>query len=1293
MNRQEAYEASLEYFDGDELAANVFVDKYAMQDNEGNHVEFTPRDMHHRLAKEFARIEAKYPGALSEQEIFDLLDNFRYIVPQGSPMSAIGNDYQIQSLSNCFVIPSPYDSYGGILRSDQHLAQLMKRRAGVGLDISTIRPKGMVTKNAAKTTDGIAVFMERFSNTCREVAQNGRRGAELMSISVHHPEVLTFAKIKQDLTKVTGANISIKLTGEFMNAVKEGTDYEVRWPVDSDDPVVVDRLSAAEVWDTIITQARDNAEPGLFFWDNVEKWTPSDAYPKYKAVSTNPCVAGDTLIAVADGRGAVSIQELAEEGRDVPVYSTDPETGEVSIQWGRNPRITGYNKKLLRVTLDDGSHYDVTPNHRFVMRDGTAKEARNLIPKDSIAPFHKKKKALSTSGNLYYEVGTNINAIYQEGGRIMEHKLISQFHDPEAWDAPDHKPKLNGGLVVHHKDFDGLNNSPENLQVMTWRDHQMLHAKLADGTGDKNPRWMEVTNEEIRAAAIELTKSLGYRFSHNDWVNFADKKGLPKAFSDHRAQELGSVSELAKKAAIELGLEGGDIDTRVQRTILKLTNQGYQTSIVDGQVFVSRTCEQCSSSFLVHHIRRENSFCSSKCASTHLASREDSKASQNAAINEHWAKRAEKLRENQVRIYSDLKFELERDPEMKEWEQACKAEGVSYRVGQKLKYGFKTYGEIKKAAEAYNHKVVSVEELDGEHTVYNITVDKNHTFGVVNHTENGYTGIYTHNCGEIVLNAGDSCRLLVLNTISYVDNPYTPEASFDYDKFMEHAEIGQRLMDDIIDLELEKIDTIIEKIKSDPEPLYVKQTELDLWLDIRDTCERGRRTGLGVTAIGDTVAAAGHKYGSEDSIGFVESVYRALAIGAYRATVKMARDRGPFPEYDFELEKDHPFINRIMDQDDQLRADWEKYGRRNIALTTTAPTGSVSILTQTTSGIEPAFMLSYTRRRKVMDDSTEVHFVDDLGDKWEEFIVYHHGVKKWMEITGETDIGKSPYVGATANEINWVNRVKIQGAAQRWICHSISSTINLPEDVTVERVKEIYEAGWEEGLKGVTVYREGSRSGVLVDTKKLENNDTIQIHSAPKRPAELPCDVYHMTVQGEKWVMFVGLMDGKPYELMGGLSQYVTLPKRVKEGKIVKFKNGSPQARYDFHYDYLKKVDSEASEDGTVTVTYVEDPDSEVVVKDINHSFENATESAFTRTISLALRHGASPQYVVEQLQKGSEKDDDLFAFSKAASRVLKNYIEDNVVANGACKDCGSENVFYQEGCLTCADCGSSKCG
>jgi ribonucleoside-diphosphate reductase alpha chain len=827
----QVYEASIKYFDGDDFAAKVFVDKYALQDLNGTYLELTPADMHRRLAKEFARIERKYPNPLEEEAIFQLLDHYKHIVPQGSPMSAIGNRHQIQSLSNCFVIQgvhsSKLDSYGGIMLADQELAQIMKRRGGVGQDISGIRPRGVITQNSAKTTDGIGVFMERFSNTCREVAQNGRRGALMLTISVNHPEVETFINIKRDLKKVTGANISIRFNDDFMQAVKNDQEYTLRWPVECspEQAKVTKTVRAKDIWDQVIDSAWTSAEPGLLFWDTVKKHTPSDIY------------------------------------------------------------------------------------HEF-----------------------------------------------------------------------------------------------------------------------------------------------------------------------------------------------------------------------------------------------------------------------------------------------------------------------------------------------------------------------------------GHNSISTNPCGEIVLPAYDACRLLVLNLASYVKNPYTPDAVFDFKKFHQHGIVAQRLMDDIIDLEIEAIDRIIKKVKGDPEPDEAKRVELNLWKKIREMNISGRRTGLGITALGDALASLGIKYGDPESVEVTRKIYRALAVASHTSSCTMAKERGAFPIFNYELEKEHPYLATIFkDCTPEVRKLWKSIGRRNIANTTTAPAGSVSSQTQTTSGIEPVYMLSYTRRKKhnPSDKNARVDFVDAMGDQWQEFTVYHQGVKRWMDVTGETDVTKSPYFGATSNEIDWVASVDMQAAAQESIDHSISKTCNLPEDVTRDLVSQVYLRAWEKGCKGFTVYRDKCRDGVLINkssTKKAQDGRPldIQIHMAPKRPIELACDIKKAKIQGEQWTIFVGLHNSKPYEIFGGLSKYVDIPNKYKMGKIVK--NG--------------KVN-----DITTYNLVLGEGDDQMLVKDIANVFENGNFGAFTRTISLALRHGTPIQYVVEQLQKDTHSD--ITSFSKVISRVLKNYIVDGTksTAQRKCPSCNKENSFaYQEKCLTCTNCGWSKC-
>ena len=812
----EAFKKSLQYFGGDDLAANVFVSKYALIDRDGNLHEETPDDMHRRLATQFARIESKYPNPLTQEQIYSLFKDFKYVVPQGSPMSGIGNPYQIQSISNCFVIEPPHDSYGGILKTDQELVQIAKRRGGVGFDISTIRPKGRSTGNCARTTDGIEVFMDRFSNSCREGAQNGRRGALMLTISVHHPQVMDFVKIKRDLQRVTGANISVRLSDEFLDAVKGDTDYQQRWPVDSESPEVSYHENARAVWDEIISSAHACAEPGLLFWDTAKSLTPADLY--------------------------------ADEG-----------------------------------------------------------------------------------------------------------------------------------------------------------------------------------------------------------------------------------------------------------------------------------------------------FASSS----------------------------------------------------------------------------------------------------------------------------------TNPCGEIILSPYDSCRLMLLNLYSFVNEPFTENATFDFHKLADVTQKAQRLMDDMVDLEVEQVGKILKKIENDPEPDEVKAIEKNLWTKIKDQALRGRRTGLGVTGVGDALAALGIQYGSDESIEVIEQFYKTLAVNAYRSSCVMAKERGAFPVHDHEREMDHPFLNRIWEEAPDIYGMNKETGRRNIALTTTAPAGSVSTLTQTTSGIEPAYMLKYTRRKKLTstDVNARVDFVADSGDKWQEYDVYHHGFKTWMGVSGLTEVADSPYANSTAGEIDWVQKVKMQAAAQRWICHAISNTTNIPSDTTVDTVKNIYLTGWDSGCKGVTVYRDGSRAGVLVSS--TEEDDAFNTHAAPRRPKELECSIHNANIKGEAWTILVGLMDDRPYEIIGGLSEYVEIPRKYKIGKIVKHHRKTKNSRYDLHF----------GENG-----------DEVILRDVVSLFDNPNHSAFTRTISLALRHGAPIHYVVEQLQK--DRDADLFSFSKVIARVLKSYISDGTKpGKTVCEHCGAEDtLIYQEGCVACTSCGHSKC-
>ena len=836
---ESAFEASLKYFKNDELAARVWLNKYALKDSEGNIYELTPNDMHTRIAKEIARVEKKYANPMSEKEIFDLIKDFKYIVPQGSPMAGIGNPYQIGSLSNCFVIGNDgnSDSYGGIMKIDQEQVQLMKRRGGVGHDLSHIRPKGSAVKNSALTSTGIVPFMERYSNSTREVAQDGRRGALMLSVSINHPDSEDFINAKLEQGKVTGANVSVRIDDEFMKAVKNDSDYIQKYPVFSENPKVSKTIKANALWKKIVHNAWKSAEPGILFWDTIINESVPDCYADlgYKTVSTNPC-------------------------------------------------------------------------------------------------------------------------------------------------------------------------------------------------------------------------------------------------------------------------------------------------------------------------------------------------------------------------------------------------------------------------------------------------------------------------GEIPLCPYDSCRLLAINLFSYVENPFTDKAAFNFDLFKKHVAAAQRIMDDIIDLELEKIDNIIKKIDQDPELDEVKATERNLWLNIQRKAEEGRRTGVGITAEGDMLAALGIQYGSKAGNAFSLEVHKTIAIEAYRASVHLAKDRGAFSIFDVEREKNNPFINRLKEADSQLYYEMLEYGRRNIALLTIAPTGTTSLMTQTTSGIEPVFMPVYKRRRKVNpnDNDARVDFVDEVGDSWEEYVVFHHRFKQWMEVKGidttknfsQTEIDKlikkSPYYKATSNDVDWLSKVSMQGAIQKWVDHSISVTINLPNDVSEDLVGELYLKAWEVGCKGVTVYRDGSRSGVLISNEdnKEEKADTTLTAFPIKRPQVLEADVVRFQNSKEKWIAFIGLIDEKPYEVFTGLADDedgILIPRWVNKGVIIKNKDEDGSTRYDFQYKNTRGY--------------------KTTIEGLSHKF-NPEFWNYAKLISSTLRHGMPIDKIVDLINSLQLDSESINTWKNGVVRALKRYVADGTKAKGqACDNCKSENLIYQEGCLTCKDCGSSKCG
>ncbi len=834
-DHEQVFEAATYYFGGDTLAANVWMNKYALKDSDNNFFELTPEEMHLRIAREIVRIEKKYKNPMNEEMVMDVLRNFKYIIPAGSPMAGIGNDNQISSLSNCFVIGNEgdSDSYGGILKIDQEQVQLMKRRGGVGHDLTHIRPKGSPVKNTALTSTGVVPFMDRYSNSTREVAQDGRRGALMLSIGIKHPDSESFIDAKMEQGKVTGANISVKLDDEFMRAVKDNTIYKQQYPVNSDNPKYVKDINARELWNKIVHNAWSSAEPGILFWDTITRESIPDVYPEY-----------------------------------------------------------------------------------------------------------------------------------------------------------------------------------------------------------------------------------------------------------------------------------------------------------------------------------------------------------------------------------------------------------------------------------------------------------------------GFTTVSTNPCGEIPLCPYDSCRLLAINLFSYVEKPFTKEAYFNGDLFTKHARIAQRIMDDIIDLEIEKVDMILSKIDADPESAEIKQTERTLWEKIREKSIQGRRTGIGITAEGDMLAALGLQYGSDDAITFSTEVHKLLAIEVYRASVDLAEERGSFEVFDAKREVNNPFIQRIKKHAPHVYDKMLKVGRRNIAMLTIAPTGSISICTQTTSGIEPVFMVSYKRRRKVNpnDKNVVVSFVDEVGDSWEEYNVFHPKFETWLETNGynieevkslndeelNRIIQKSPYHKATSNDINWVSKVKMQGDIQKWVDHSISVTVNIPEDTTEELVSEIYLKAWESGCKGMTIYRDGSRSGVLVKDEKKEEKNDFRDSKAPARPKTIEADIIRFQNNYEKWIAVIGKINDKPYEVFTGKSEDFYLPPYVETGWVTKFKKKGERTRYDFEFDDKQGY--------------------RIVIPALSRSFEQEFWN-YAKLISGVLRHGMPLTYVVDLISNLTVPEDNINTWKNGVVRALKRYVPDGTVAaEKVCPSCKEESVVYEDGCLICKSCGHTKC-
>ncbi len=1214
--KEEVEKATLEYFKGDRLATDVWIKKYCLKD-ETNYYELTPDDMHHRIAKELARIESKYPNPLTENEIYETLKKFERIVPQGSPMSGIGNDFQIVSLSNCFVIgnESDSDSYGGILKLDQEIVQLEKRRGGVGLDLSFIRPTGSPVKNSAITSTGVVPFMERYSNTTKEVAQDGRRGALMESISIRHPEAEHFIDAKLEEGKVTGANISVKLHDDFMEAAMSGDKYLQKFPIDSDNPTHTNEVDAQRLWKKIIHNAWKSAEPGILFWDTIIKESIPDCYKEFgfKTVSTNPCVTSDSWIMTINGPRQV--KDLIDTEFTALVNND-------TFLSKRGFFHTG-DKPIYEIETNGGVKIKATNNHKF----------------KRVIKYGRNKKEYDWTELKDLKIGDYLNL--NENKNITFDSLYSGYngHDKEiGW--------LIGSLIG-----DGTLIN-ETAYLRYWGDNRTDMKKIAVNYIKKSLPFNETfgTGDDSNSIITIKSNSLGR---------------IANSLSLFNGKNIGPEIE-RQSSDFYCGLISGifDADGTVTDNIVKgITVRLSSSNIINLEAIQRMLLRLGIVSTIVKNRRKEG---------------------KRLFPDGHG-----NLKEYEVKSSHELIISKENIAVFNErigFTDKNKQNKLDNSLSKLTRGLYKEY---------FIDKIKSI-KLIGIEDVYDCTIEDIHEFDC--------NGVTVHNCGEIPLCPNDSCRLLAINLFGYVVNPFTKDAYFDFELFKSDVVKAQRYMDDIIDLEIEKVNKIIAKIKSDPENEFVKMYELTLWKKIKEKTQQGRRTGLGVTGEGDMLASLGYIYGTDKATDFSENVHRILKINAYKSSVIMAKERGAFPIYNKELEKNNPFINRILDDDYELSVDMDVFGRRNIALLTIAPTGSVSILTQTTSGIEPAFLPVYMRRRKInpQEKDVSIDFVDNEGIAWTEYPVFHHKFELWLNVNGY-DIDKikkmhkaeldeivklSPYYKATSNDVDWVKKVEMQGRLQKHVDHSISVTVNLPKDTTEETVAKVYETGWRSGCKGITVYRDGSRSGVLIAESEKKDKVSTELYenNAPKRPKRLKGDIYRFQNNSEKWIAVVGLLKGHPYEIFTGKLEngLSNLPPSIKqcdvvqniieveelneEGEIIKVK----KKRYDIEYIDL---------DG-----------EKHIHTGLNHAF-NPEFWNYAKLISGILRHGMPMIKVYELVHSLNFKEDYINTWKNGVERTIKKYIKDGEKAKGKCPECGSEELEFKEGCLTCMSCGNSKCG
>ena len=1329
----EVFNSTLDYFNGDDLATNVWITKYCKTEIDDNGVttyyEKNPDDMFHRIAREISRAGMKYDNPLSENEVYDLIKEYKYILFAGRPMAGIGVDDKV-SISNCFVVGRPgQDSYGTIATIDQEIIQISKRGGGCGVDLSGYRHDGAKVHNAAMTSSGpVDICATRFSNTIREVCIRGRRGALMLSMDIKHPNAENFIDAKMEDGKITGANISVKLFDDWMkSALGIGCVMDVE---------------KNRIWKKIIHNATTKAEPGVLFWDSIIKESVADCYKEfgYETVSTNPCVVGDTMVAVADGRGYVAIKELADIGDDVPVYCLD-ENKNITIRMMRNPRYTG-NKKIYEITLENGHKIKCTGNHKILVNGSGYVEAKNLKIGDSLYLMSKFecnwKDVYKTKRNDRLKDYLFINHT-NNSKLIPEHRLIYDFNNP-----------LNNAQIIHHMDFNSQNNTPSNLVGMTSKEHNFYHSELKKG--DKNPifkvlsdekrateykkklsksvsdlkngRAYDISCEEYLEHGIELSKQLNRQITQKDWDEYIKINNLPM-LTKFRQMALGNFETFAKKCANEVNIHYFNEDPRVVRTYYKAIANGYDAFIKNGIVMVKVICEWCGNEFIEPFDRRETKFCSTTCSNFYTNTNTNCNTNRTHSINKFYKTKGDENKIKLIEVYNELKKKNNSTPFLKQIEEICKDRCIPHRLN--TKYGFKNYAELKIAAESYNHKIINIEELGCE-DVYNGTVDDFHNFFIGKFEEMSdfgkpkYLSVNNLNCGELPLCPDDSCRLMALNLYSYVENPFTSNSYFNYPKFIDHCKKTMKIMDNMIELELEKIDAILAKIETDPEDEDIKMVEKNLWTRIRKKCKEGRRSGIGITAMGDMLAALGISYGTKRATEFTTDIQRILATAVYIESCDLVqRDNRPaFGCFDYNLEKHNPFLYRLANEFtygneaqsyiETLSAEFKKkwvngLGRRNIACLTIAPTGSLSTQTQTTSGIEPVFMISYRRRRKIDKNSGVIpDFIDKTGDAFIEFNVVHNKFIEWYRVNNNLSfndakkyleglsvdklndiIRMSPYFGATAMDCDWHERVNMQGNIQKYVDHSISVTVNLPRGTSEDVVEDVYKTAWLAGCKGCTIYVDGSRDGVLITKdepkKKCECTDFTEVN-APKRPKKLPCKIVRFSNKGEKWIAAVGLHESKPYEIFSGLADKLNIPSSVEDGFIVRNKVNKDVfdddegvmktikvSRYDFEYE---KSGDTITVEGLSTI--------------FNEEFWN-----YGKLISGLLRHGMPINYVVKVISSLDFGKETINSWKQGIIRTLKTFMKDEDL-HEPCPKCGG-HLRRESGCIQCLDCGWSKCG